>query len=99
MHQTFYSNLFWRGVTAIGVNQFFDYFQRRTEKEKKDLMTFEEMRLRLANRDQIREKQEAEERAEEAREMELEARHRREVLFKICFDGKFNYEISCKEVQ
>jgi len=54
------------------------FIPRRTEKEKKDLMTFEEMRLRLANRDQIREKQEAEERAEEAREMELEARHRRE---------------------
>ena len=31
--------------------------QRRTEKEKADLMTFEEMRVRLANRDAIREKQ------------------------------------------
>ena len=69
---------------------FFNYFQRRTEKEKKDLMTFEEMRLRLANRDQIREKQEAEERAEEAREMELEARHRREVLFEIFLAGNSN---------
>ena len=53
-------------------------------------MTFEEMRLRLANRDQIREKQEAEERAEEAREMELEARHRREVLFEIFLAGNSN---------
>merc|ERR1712083_623922 len=51
---------------------------RRTEKEKKDLMTFEEMRVRLANRDAIREKQEAEERAEEEREMEQAARQRRE---------------------
>jgi len=55
------------------------FIPRRTEKEKKDLMTFEEMRLRLANRDQIREKQEAEERAEEERELEQAARHRREV--------------------
>jgi len=51
---------------------------RRTEKEKGDLMTFEEMRVRLANRDAIREKQEAEERAEEEREMEEAARARRE---------------------
>ena len=41
-------------------------------------MTFEEMRVRLANRDAIREKQEAEERAEEEREMEEAARARRE---------------------
>jgi len=43
-------------------------------------MTFEEMRVRLANRDAIREKQEAEERAEEEREMEQAARQRREVF-------------------
>merc|ERR1711874_462994 len=36
------------------------------------------MRVRLANRDAIREKQEAEERAEEEREMEQAARQRRE---------------------
>merc|ERR1712083_377365 len=54
------------------------FIPRRTEKEKADLMTFEEMRVRLANRDQIREKQEAEERAEEERELEQAARHRRE---------------------
>ena len=41
-------------------------------------MTFEEMRNRLANRDAIREKQEAEERAEEEREFEEAARLRRE---------------------
>ena len=41
-------------------------------------MTFEEMRVRLANRDAIREKQEAEERAEEERELEEAARLRRE---------------------
>jgi len=46
-------------------------------------MTFEEMRVRLANRDAIREKQEAEERAEEEREMEQAARQRREVLLGI----------------
>merc|ERR1712141_861953 len=51
---------------------------RRTDKDKGDLMTFEEMRARLANRDAIREKQEAEERAEEEREMEEAARARRE---------------------
>ena len=44
-------------------------------------MTFEEMRIRLANRDQIREKQEAEERAEEEHELALAAQHRREVLY------------------
>ena len=54
------------------------YLQRRTEKEKADLMTFEEMRVRLANRDAIREKQEQEERAEEEREFEEAARQRRE---------------------
>merc|ERR1712203_1087197 len=54
------------------------FIPRRTEKEKKDLMTFEEMRLRLANRDAIREKQEQEERAEEQREIEDAARQRRE---------------------
>ena len=41
-------------------------------------MTFEEMRVRLANRDAIREKQEQEERAEEEREQEEVARIRRE---------------------
>ena len=41
-------------------------------------MTFEEMRVRLANRDAIREKQEQEERAEEERELEELARQRRE---------------------
>ena len=41
-------------------------------------MTFEEMRVRLANRDAIREKQEQEERAEEEREFEEAARQRRE---------------------
>ena len=46
-------------------------------------MTFEEMRLRLANRDAIREKQEQEERAEEQREIEDAARLRREVNLKI----------------
>ena len=45
-------------------------------------MTFEEMRLRLANRDAIREKQEQEERAEEQREIEDAARLRREVNLK-----------------
>ena len=45
-------------------------------------MTFEEMRLRLANRDAIREKQEQEERAEEQREIEDAARQRREVSFR-----------------
>lgn len=53
-------------------------FQRRTEKEKAELMTFEEMRSRLANRDAIREKQEQEERAEEEREMEELAKQRKE---------------------
>ena len=41
------------------------------------------MRLRLANRDAIREKQEQEERAEEQREIEDAARQRREVNLKI----------------
>lgn len=54
------------------------FIPRRTEKEKADLMTFEEMRVRLANRDAIREKQEQEERAEEEREFEEAARQRRE---------------------
>ena len=54
--------------------------QRRTEREKADLMTFEEMRMRLANRDAIREKQEQEERVEEEREKELAALQRREAL-------------------
>ena len=39
-------------------------------------MTFEEMRMRLVNRDAIREKQEEEERAEDLREMEEAARQR-----------------------
>merc|ERR1712008_637297 len=54
------------------------FIPRRTEKEKKDLMTFEDMRQRSANRDAIREKQEQEERAEEQREIEDAARQRRE---------------------
>merc|ERR1719220_1164263 len=54
------------------------FIPRRTEKEKADLMTFEEMRVCLANRHAIREKQEEEERAEEEREFEEAARQRRE---------------------
>lgn len=46
--------------------------QRRTEKEKTDLMTFREIRERLMNRDAIREIQEIEERAEAEREREEE---------------------------
>jgi hypothetical protein len=42
-------------------------------------MTFEEMRVRLSNRDAIREKQEREERAEEERELEEATRQRREL--------------------
>ena len=41
-------------------------------------MTFEEMRMRLANRDAIREKQEQEERVEEERELALANQARRE---------------------
>ena len=50
----------------------------RTDKDKADLMTFEEMRIRLANKDAIREKQEEEERAEEERDHEVAQRQRRE---------------------
>jgi hypothetical protein len=43
--------------------------QMRSEKDKMDLMTFREIRERLANRDAIREQQVAEERAEAEREL------------------------------
>lgn len=46
--------------------------QKRTEKDKVDLMTFTEIKERLANRDAIREAQEVEERAEADRDRELE---------------------------
>ncbi len=46
--------------------------QKRSEKDKVDLMTLKEMRERLANRDAIREKQELEERAEAERELQQE---------------------------
>lgn len=50
--------------------------QRRTEKDKVDLMTFKEIRERLANRETIREKQEIEERAEAEHDRELERSRR-----------------------
>ncbi len=56
---------------------FFAKFQARNDRDKSEtFMTFEEMRMRLVNRDAIREKQEEEERAEDLREMEEAARQR-----------------------
>ena len=46
--------------------------QKRTARDRLDLMTFKEIRERLANRDVIREKQEIEERAEAERDREAE---------------------------
>ena len=63
-------------------------------------MTFEEMRIRLANRDQIREKQEAEERAEEEHELALAAQHRREVLYnKSSFSNSNNSGVKQKTIK
>ena len=50
--------------------------QRRTARDRLDLMTFKEIRERLANRDVIREKQEIEERAETERDREAVRRFR-----------------------
>ena len=53
--------------------------QKRGEREKTDLMTFQEMRERLANRDAIREKQEIEEREEAERDREEEKQRLRQL--------------------
>ena len=53
-------------------NRYSLYSQRRTARDRLDLMTFKEIRERLANRDVIREKQEIEERAEAERDREAE---------------------------
>eukprot|EP00095_Tigriopus_kingsejongensis_P009226 maker-scaffold851_size88925-snap-gene-0.19 protein:Tk09226 transcript:maker-scaffold851_size88925-snap-gene-0.19-mRNA-1 annotation:"hypothetical protein D910_01074" len=45
---------------------------KRTDKDKMDLMTFNEIKERLANRDSIREAQELEERAEAEKDREIE---------------------------
>merc|ERR1712154_192836 len=45
---------------------------KRSEREKTDLMTFKEIRERLANRDAIRERQDIEEREEAERDREQE---------------------------
>jgi len=52
---------------------------KRGEREKTDLMTFQEMRERLANRDAIREKQEIEEREEAERDREEEKQRLRQL--------------------
>ncbi len=52
--------------------------QKRTDKDKLDLMTFKELRERLANRDAIRERQDQEERAEAERDLLLEKAKRAE---------------------
>ncbi len=54
------------------------FLQRRTERDKTDLMSLKELKDRLANRVQIREEQEMEEMAELERERE-EERARRNV--------------------
>ena len=59
-------------INHLAVEIIFDPLQRRSEKDKSSLMTFKEMRERLANRDAIREKQEEEERLEVEKEKEEE---------------------------
>ena len=59
-------------MKLIGFCDTVSHLQRRTARDRLDLMTFKEIRERLANRDVIREKQEIEERAEAERDREAE---------------------------
>ncbi len=65
-------------ASTLTVLFFFSRLQKRTDKDKLDLMTFKEIRERLANRDAIRERQDLEERAEAERELLLEKAKRAE---------------------